>query len=185
MQISGAPKHPTPEQLKTAQPQGERRPTWTLTAGFAYDLVRVAGGGASTALHRGGSRSHLVRRKSYRPGRLTAHLTQGGLCLGVGATLREDTPILSPDARPHRPRLYLNLRPPPPRPGERAAPFVFANILAGVFACAFAGVFAGVFVDLDLIKHPKVHSKYIIKSIPSQTCICARLSGAVGVSVCL
>jgi hypothetical protein len=41
MQISGAPKHPTPEQLKTAQPQGEWRPTWTLTAGFAYDLVRV------------------------------------------------------------------------------------------------------------------------------------------------
>ena len=104
MQISGAPKHPTPEQLKTAQPQGERRPTWTLTAGFAYDLVRVAGGGASTALHRGGSRFHLVRRESCRPGRLTAHLTQGSLCLGVGATLREDTPILSPDARPHRPR---------------------------------------------------------------------------------
>ena len=38
------------------------------------------------------------------PGRLMAHLTQGSLCLGIGATLREDTPILSPDARPHRPR---------------------------------------------------------------------------------
>ena len=71
-------------------------------------------------------------------------------------------------------------QPLPPARG-RAAPFVFAGMLAGVFVCAFAGVF----VDLDLIKHPKVHSKYIIKSIPSQTCICARLSGAVGVSVCL
>ena len=105
MQISGAPKHPTPEQLKTAQPQGERRPTWTLTAGFAYDLVRVAGGGASTALHRGGSRFHLVRRESCRPGRLTAHLyTQGDPSPSSGARLREDTPIPPPAPRPHPPR---------------------------------------------------------------------------------
>ena len=62
---------------------------------------------------------------------------------------------------------------------------VFVSVFVGVFVGAFAGVFVRVFVDLDLIKHPKVHSKYIIKSIPSQTCICARLSGAVGVSVCL
>ena len=138
MQISGAPKHPTPEQLKTAQPLSERRPTWTLTAGFAYDLVRVAGGGASTALHRGGSRFHLVRRESCRPGRLTAHLTQGGLCLGVGATLREDTPILSPDARPHRPRLYLNLRPPPPRPGE-GGPFCICEYTCGCICMCIRG----------------------------------------------
>ena len=116
--ISGAPKHPTPEQLKTAQPLSERRPTWTLTAGFAFDLVRVAGGDASTALHRGGSRFHLVRRESYRPGRLTAHLTQGSLCLGVGATLREDRSNSLPRCTPPPPSLYLNLLPPPPRPGE-------------------------------------------------------------------
>ena len=86
MQISGAPKHPTPEQLKTAQPQGERRPTWTLTAGFAYDLVRVAGGGALSALHRGGYRFHLCRWESCRPGRLTAHLlrTRGAFALVQG-----------------------------------------------------------------------------------------------------
>ena len=62
-------------------------------------------------------------------------------------------------------------------------PFVFASIFAGVFVGAFAGVFVGVLVDLDLIKHPKVHSRYTIKSIPSQTCICAGLSGVVGVFV--
>ena len=39
---------------------------------------------------------------------------------------------------------------------------------------------------MDLIKHPKVHSKYAIKSIPSQTCICTKLlSDAVGVFACL
>jgi hypothetical protein len=71
----------------------------------------------------------------------------GAFALAVGATLREDTPILSPDARPHRPRLHLNLL---TFERGRAAPFVFADVFVCVFVGVFAGVFVSVFVDLDL-----------------------------------
>jgi hypothetical protein len=70
-----------------------------------------------STLHRGRSRFHLVRRESCRPGRLTAHLTQGSLCLGVGA-LSERTPQFSPRCTPPPPSLYSNLPSPPPGGGR-------------------------------------------------------------------